>query len=133
MSFAFGGVVLDFVGQVLFVFAKHPYDVGDFIETKEMKLVVRKILLTHTDFEEVSKPTDRGLVVQMGHTMLISEPITNWTRTMETVAAEKKEKEEEKEEREKEKMETETKEKDAARELMLLKTALLRRQQDENI
>ena len=63
------------------MFAKHAYDVGDFVDIKDKKMVVKKIFLTHTNFEEVQGPDDRGRVVQMSHTALSSEAIVNWTRS----------------------------------------------------
>lgn len=126
LSFAFGGVLLEFTNSCVFVFGKHAYDVGDYVETKGKKLVVDKIFLTHTNFEEVSDPTERGTVVQISHASLLSEPIVNWTRTMEEVVDKKKVKADEDKAKEKAKGEQETQEKAEVRDLILVKTAHLR-------
>lgn len=42
-----------------------------------------RIFLTHTNFEQVLNEHVRGLVTQISHASLISEPIVNWTRTLE--------------------------------------------------
>ena len=83
LAFAFSGSVAEFVNATVFCFGKHPYDVGDFIEIKDKKYVVSKIYLTHTQFEQVQNEHVRGLVCQMSHASLQTEPITNWTRTVE--------------------------------------------------
>ncbi|KAJ9657145.1 hypothetical protein H2198_004503 [Neophaeococcomyces mojaviensis] len=126
LSFAFGGVLLEFTNACVFVFGKHPYDVGDYVESKGKKLVVNKIFLTHTNFEEVTDPEERGIVVQISHASLMTEPIMNWTRTLEAVVEKKKTNAEADKIEENEKKESENKEKEEARELILLKTARLR-------
>lgn len=110
----------------MFVFGKHAYDVGDHIEAKGKKLIVDKIYLTHTNFEEVTDPTERGTVVQISHASLMSEPIINWTRTMEEVVENKRLKSEEDKAKETAKGEQEKIDHEEARNLLLLKTAHLR-------
>ena len=75
------------VNSCVFVFAKHPYDIGDHVCAKNLKLVVKQVYLTHTNFEEVGDrgPEGRGRVVQMSHASLSSEVITNWTRSVEAI------------------------------------------------
>lgn len=118
--------MLEFTNACVFVFGKHPYDVGDYVESKGKKLVVNKIFLTHTNFEEVTDPEERGIVVQISHASLMTEPIMNWTRTLEAVVEKKKTNAEADKIEENEKKESENKEKEEARELILLKTARLR-------
>lgn len=130
LSFAFGGVLLEFSNACVFVFGKHPYDVGDYVESKGKKLVVNKIFLTHTNFEEVTDPEERGVVVQISHASLMAEPIVNWTRTLEVVVEKKKIKSEEDKAKDKSTAEVEAKEKEDARTLVLLKTAHLRTLQE---
>ena len=115
---AISSPILEFTNNCIFVFGKHPYDVGDFIEAKGKKLMVKRIALTHTDFEECFKAgsSDRGLVVQMSNISLTAEPITNWTRTAELVVKKKQEDEAKGKEGE----EADKKEKEALRELVLL-------------
>lgn len=126
MSFAFGGVLLEFTNACVFVFGKHAYDVGDYIEAKGKKLIVDKIFLTHTNFEEVTDPLERGTVVQISHASLMSEPIINWTRTQEEVIEKKKVKADEDKAKDDVKGAQEKQEKAEARDLILLKTAHLR-------
>jgi len=83
LSFAFSGAVTEFVNSSVFCFGKHPYDIGDYVDVKGKKYVVARIFLTHTNFEQVQNEHVRGLVTQMSHASLISEPIVNWTRTLE--------------------------------------------------
>lgn len=130
LSFAFGGVLLEFSNACVFVFGKHPYDVGDYIESKGKKLVVNKIFLTHTNFEEVADPEERGVVIQISHASLMAEPIVNWTRTLEAVVEMKKNKIEQDKVSDKSKAAIEAQEKEDARNLILLKTAHLRSLQE---
>lgn len=83
LSFAFNGAVLEFTNACVFVFGKHPYDVGDYVETKGKKYIVTRIFLTHTNFEQVKNEHVRGLVTQISHASLVGEPIINWTRTLD--------------------------------------------------
>ena len=84
----------EFVNSCVFVFAKHAYDVGDLIEAKGKKLLVRDIHLTHTNFEEVKEDADvTGMVVQISHATLAAEVMVNWTRSNDLRVA-KKEKDE---------------------------------------
>lgn len=108
------------------MFGKHAYDVGDYIEVKGKKLIVGKIFLTHTNFEEVSDPTERGTTVQISHTSLMPEPIINWTRTIEDVVERNRVKNEEDKVNAAAKGEQEKIEHEEARDLILLKTAHLR-------
>ena len=66
------------------MFAKHAYDVGDLVEAKSKKLLVRDIHLTHTNFQEIREgdaADATGMVVQISHASLASEVIVNWTRS----------------------------------------------------
>jgi small-conductance mechanosensitive channel len=95
LSFAFAGPVAEVVNSCVFVFAKHAYDVGDYCLIKDKKLVVKRIYLTHTNFEEVNGPDERGRVVQISHSALTAELIVNWTRSndvQEEAAAEQNKK-----------------------------------------
>lgn len=86
LAFAFSGAVSEFVNSTVFVFGKHAYDVGDYVEVKGKKYIVSRIFLTHTNFEQVQNENVRGLVTQMSHASLVTEPIVNWTRTVEEAA-----------------------------------------------
>lgn len=92
--------------------------------------MVNKIFLTHTNFEEVTDPEERGVVVQIAHAALMAEPIVNWTRTLEAVVEKKKTKSEEDKVKEKSQAEVDAREKEDARTLILLKTEHLRSLQE---
>ncbi|KAK5203826.1 hypothetical protein LTR20_009472 [Exophiala xenobiotica] len=96
LGFAINGVIADFVADCVFVFAKHAYDVGDLIEAKTKKLVVRDVHLTHTDFEEQgSEGADAiGMVVQISHKVLAAEVIINWTRSNDLKVVQKEQQQE---------------------------------------
>ena len=78
----------EFVNSCVFVFAKHAYDVGDFVQAKGLKLIVTDVHLTHTNFEQVENPEDRGKVVQVSHAALTGESIINWTRSNDAILEE---------------------------------------------
>jgi small-conductance mechanosensitive channel len=97
LGFALNGTIADFVASVVYVFAKHAYDVGDLVEAKSKKLLVREVHLTHTNFEEIRDAADAdasGMLVQISHTALAGEVIVNWTRSKDLKIA-RKEKEDE--------------------------------------
>lgn len=83
LAFAFSGSVSEFVNSTVYCFGKHPYDIGDYVEIKSKKYIVSNIFLTHTNFEQVQNEHVRGLVCQMSHASLQTEPIINWTRTVD--------------------------------------------------
>lgn len=96
LGFALNGTIADFVSSCVFVFAKHAYDVGDLVEAKTKKLVVKDIRLTHTNFQEIREGESAeatGMVVQISHSSLAAEVITNWTRSNDLRIAEKEKKE----------------------------------------
>lgn len=127
LSFAFAGVVSEFVNSCVFVFGRHPYDVGDYIEAKTKKLVVKKIFLTHTNFVEVGGPSERdGVVVQSSHASLFAEPIINWTRTHEEIIEKKAAAAQETAAKDTAKTEAETKATNDVRELVQLKVENLK-------
>ena len=53
ISFAIARTVQEFLGSCLFIFVKHPYDVGDRVEINKVQLVVEKISLLYTRFHRV--------------------------------------------------------------------------------
>jgi small-conductance mechanosensitive channel len=52
-SFAFAGTVQEFTGSCIFLFVKHPYDVGDRVEINSIDLIVEHISLLYTVFRRV--------------------------------------------------------------------------------
>lgn len=126
IAFAFQGVVTEFVNSCVFVFGRHPYDVGDYVEAKGRKMIVQKIFLTHTNFEEVTDPTERGVVVQSSHASLFAEPIVNWTRTLEAVVEKRAATTKQDDQEKQTKTEAEVKATNDARELIQLKVQQLK-------
>jgi small-conductance mechanosensitive channel len=79
ISFAIQDPVKEFVSACIFVFAQHPYDVGDLVileEEKDAKLVVTEISLMHTTFQ----PVGSGKEYHIPHTKLSKECIENICR-----------------------------------------------------
>jgi len=52
-SFAFAGTVQEFTGSCIFLFVKHPYDVGDRVEINNIDLIVEHISLLYRVFRRV--------------------------------------------------------------------------------
>jgi len=80
LSFAIQGPVKAFTDACVFVFAQHPYDIGDWIrwgKEKELKLVVDEIHLMHTTFHCVHS----GKMIQIPHSEISAGYIENLSRT----------------------------------------------------
>jgi small-conductance mechanosensitive channel len=71
--------VQEFLAACIFVFVKHPYDVGDHVVLKERQLIVQDIYLTYTTFRRV----ENGVVIHIPHSEVRKECIENWSRTKE--------------------------------------------------
>jgi hypothetical protein len=69
--------VTEFLGACFFVFAKHPYDVGDEVGIEKVKLIVLEIRLMHTVFRR----KDDEVQVQMPDTKAREYWIDNTSRT----------------------------------------------------
>jgi small-conductance mechanosensitive channel len=73
VSFAIQDPVKELISNCIFVFAQHPYDVGDWVvldqEEKNQRLIVSSIYLTHTTFIRV----DNGKFVHIPHATLGKE------------------------------------------------------------
>jgi hypothetical protein len=79
ISFAVQDPVKEFVSACVFVFAQHPYDLGDLVVLegeKDHKLVVRDIYLMHSTFE----PVGGGKEIHIPHCKLATECIENLSR-----------------------------------------------------
>jgi small-conductance mechanosensitive channel len=63
LAFAIGGTVTEFLACCLFLFVKHPYDVGDRVDINEVELVVEHISLMYSVFRRV----DSDKTVQIPH------------------------------------------------------------------
>ncbi|KAI1803126.1 Mechanosensitive ion channel-domain-containing protein [Daldinia bambusicola] len=80
LSFIFAVTTQEFLGSCIFLFVKHPYDVGDRVDitgTEKEQLVVEKISLLYTVFNRI----DRMQVVQVPNIVLNNVWIENVTRS----------------------------------------------------
>ena len=65
LSFVFAVTTQEFLGSCIFLFVKHPYDVGDRVDIQgpeKQQMVVEKISLLYTVFTRI----DKMQVVQVG-------------------------------------------------------------------
>ncbi|KAI0025859.1 serine/threonine protein kinase [Xylariomycetidae sp. FL0641] len=80
LSFVFAVTTQEFLGSCIFLFVKHPYDVGDRVDitgTEKESLVVEKISLLYTVFNRI----DKMQVVQVPNIVLNNLWIENVTRS----------------------------------------------------
>lgn len=77
LSFVFAVTTQEFLGSCIFLFVKHPYDVGDRIEISGTQMLVDRISLLYTVFTR----TDRMQVSQVPNIVLNNLWIDNVTRS----------------------------------------------------
>lgn len=80
LSFVFAVTTQEFLGSCIFLFVKHPYDVGDRVDivgTEKQQLVVERISLLYTIFNRI----DKMQVVQVPNIQLNNLWIENVTRS----------------------------------------------------
>ena len=77
MSFAFATTVQEILGSCIFLFVKHPYDVGDRVDISNEQLTVEHISLLFSVFKRV----DNHKVVQIPHIVLNNCWIDNISRS----------------------------------------------------
>ncbi|KAM7220856.1 Mechanosensitive ion channel domain containing protein [Rhypophila decipiens] len=80
LSFVFAVTTQEFLGSCIFLFVKHPYDVGDRVDIQgpeKIQLVVEKISLLYTVFTRI----DKMQVVQVPNIQLNNNWIENVTRS----------------------------------------------------
>jgi hypothetical protein len=53
LAFAIGGTVTEFLACVIFIFIKHPYDVGDRVDINGVQLIVERISLMYSVFRRI--------------------------------------------------------------------------------
>jgi small-conductance mechanosensitive channel len=78
MSFVFAVTCQEVLGSCIFLFVKHPYDIGDRIDLKDDQLTVEHISLLFTVFKRVQN----GKMVQIPNISLNSLWIENISRSM---------------------------------------------------
>ena len=77
LAFAIGGTVTEFLGCCIFLFVKHPYDVGDRVDIDKTELIVEHISLMYSVFRRV----DNDKTVQIPHVVANSSWIENVSRS----------------------------------------------------
>jgi small-conductance mechanosensitive channel len=63
LSFVFAATCQEFLGSCIFLFVKHPFDVGDRVEITSTGMFVERISLLYTVFTRV----DTNQIVQVRH------------------------------------------------------------------
>ncbi|KAI9052194.1 hypothetical protein LZ554_003553 [Drepanopeziza brunnea f. sp. 'monogermtubi'] len=77
LSFVFAATTQEFLGSCIFLFVKHPYDVGDRVDIDHVFLVVEQISLLYTIFKRI----DTMKMVQVPNIVLNNLWIENVTRS----------------------------------------------------
>ncbi|TKA65134.1 hypothetical protein B0A55_11274 [Friedmanniomyces simplex] len=77
LAFAIGGTVTEFLSCCIFLFIKHPYDVGDRVDINQVELVVEHISLMYSFFRRV----DNEKTVQIPHNVANTLWIENVSRS----------------------------------------------------
>lgn len=77
LAFAIGGTVTEFLSCCIFLFIKHPYDVGDRVDINEVELIVEHISLMYSVFRRV----DSDKTVQIPHNIANTLWIENVSRS----------------------------------------------------
>ncbi|KAI5206122.1 hypothetical protein E4T39_02602 [Aureobasidium subglaciale] len=77
LAFAIGGTVTEFLGCCIFLFVKHPYDVGDRVDIDKTELIVEHISLMYSVFRRV----DNDKTVQISHVVANGHWIENVSRS----------------------------------------------------
>ncbi|KAF1352512.1 Mechanosensitive ion channel-domain-containing protein [Delphinella strobiligena] len=80
LSFVFSVTAQEFLGSCIFIFVKHPFDVGDRVDIGTDKLAVDHISLLFTVFRRVAG-TDIGRIVQIPNNVLNTLWIENVSRS----------------------------------------------------
>lgn len=76
LSWLIGGTAQETLGAILFLFVKHPYDVGDRVDIGEDAYIVKEMRLLTTIFK-----TTNGKNVMISHSQLAQKPIVNLRRS----------------------------------------------------
>jgi small-conductance mechanosensitive channel len=77
LSFAIAGTVQEFLGSCVFIFIKHPYDVGDQVDINNLPLIVEHISLLYTIFRQVGS----GASIQIPNIVNNGQWIKNTSRS----------------------------------------------------
>jgi small-conductance mechanosensitive channel len=71
LAFAIGGTVTEFLSCCIFLFIKHPYDVGDRVDINNVELIVERISLMYSVFRRVDSNTSIQLPHNIANTLWI--------------------------------------------------------------
>ena len=77
ISFAIATTVQEFLGSCIFVFVKHPYDVGDMVVINDVRMIVEHISLLYSTFKRV----DNGRAIQIPNIINNNNWVDNITRS----------------------------------------------------
>ncbi|KAJ4377917.1 hypothetical protein N0V83_000747 [Neocucurbitaria cava] len=77
LSFVFAATAQEILGSCIFLFVKHPYDIGDRVDVTAEQLIVEHIALLYTVFKRVSN----GKTVQIPNIVLNGLWVENITRS----------------------------------------------------
>lgn len=77
LSFVFSITAQEVLGSTIFLFVKHPYDVGDRVDMENSKYVVEQISLLYTVFKKV----ESGKIAQWPNNVLNTKQIENISRS----------------------------------------------------
>lgn len=77
ISFALAGTAQEFLGLCIFLFVKHPYDVGDRVDIDKTQLIVEHVSLLYTVFRRV----DNNKTVQIPNIVSNTMWIENISRS----------------------------------------------------
>ncbi|KIW04597.1 uncharacterized protein PV09_04345 [Verruconis gallopava] len=77
ISFAIATTVQEFLGSCIFVFVKHPYDVGDMVVINDVRMIVEHISLLYSTFKRV----DNSRMIQIPNIINNNNWIDNVTRS----------------------------------------------------
>lgn len=77
LSFVFATTTQEFLGSCIFLFVKHPYDVGDRVEINKTQMIVERISLLYSVFVR----TDKMQTVQVPNIQLNNLWVDNITRS----------------------------------------------------
>ncbi|QIX01625.1 hypothetical protein AMS68_007142 [Peltaster fructicola] len=77
LAFAIGGTVTEFLSCCIFLFVKHPYDVGDRVDIDKAELIVEHISLMYSVFRRI----DSDKTVQIPHNVANTLWIENISRS----------------------------------------------------
>ncbi|KAK5166986.1 uncharacterized protein LTR77_007715 [Saxophila tyrrhenica] len=77
LAFAIGGTVTEFLSCCIFLFIKHPYDVGDRVDINNVELIVEHISLMYSVFRRV----DSDKTVQIPHNIANTLWVENISRS----------------------------------------------------